>query len=55
MADNERDCLSLSEFLKFADLFSYEFKLKAAGISKIDHLQDVDSSDLKERGEVCYL
>ena len=27
----------------------------AAGISKIEHLQDVDSDDLKEIGEVCYL
>ena len=55
MANDKSDCLTLSEFLKFADLSSYEFKFKAAGISKIEHLQDVDSSDLTEIGEVCDL
>lgn len=54
MAD-ESDGANVSEFLKCSDLFSYELKFKAAGISKIEHLQDVDSDDLKEIGEVCYL
>ena len=51
----ESDGANLYEFLKCADLFSYKLEFKAAGISKIEHLQDVDSDDLKEIGEVCYL
>lgn len=52
MADNETETENtfLSEFLKSADLVLYEAKFKAFGISKLEHFQDIDSSDLKEIG-----
>ena len=42
---------SLQGFLEFADLQHFQEGLCREGVKKLDHLQDVDESDLKEIGK----
>ncbi len=50
MADEQ----SLQGFLEFADLQHFQEGLYREGIRKLDHLQDVDESDLGEMGKCSF-
>ena len=43
------DCLK--KFLEFSDLKHFLYQFKRAGVSKFEHVQDIDDYDLKTFGK----
>ena len=43
---------SIFEFLQLADLLTFKEKFAGAGVTKVEHLQDVEEEDLKEFGMI---
>lgn len=56
MADNMADSVvdmsdCLEEFLAFSDLQHFVAQFQRAGVSKFEHVQDIDDNDLKTFGK----
>ena len=55
MAYIDHEYSSISEFLQLSDLLMFKEKFVGAGITKVEHLQDVEKEDLKEFGTIFIL
>ena len=55
MAYTDHEYSSISEFLQLSDLLMFKEKFVGAGITKVEHLQDVEEEDLKEFGKIFIL
>ncbi len=48
----ENEYSSISEFLQLADLLTFKEKFVRSGVTKAQHLEDVEEEDLKEFGTI---
>ena len=55
MEYTDHEYSSISEFLQLSDLLMFKEKFVGAGITKVEHLQDVEEEDLKEFGKIFIL